>query len=283
MDVARHDAPIDDLSPLVAAWPAATVSAAVTDPESVLARAGDLGWVTRIASVAKLLVGLAGLVALEEGTIDLDEPAGPEGSTVRHLLAHASGLAFDRDRAVALAGRRRIYSNAGIERFAEHLAHRAGMPFEDYLRAGVLEPLGMADTELRGSPAHEVWSTVSDLLRFSRELLSPALVSAETLADATRPHFPALAGVLPDFGRFDPNPWGLAFEIRGDKRPHWTGHRNSPATFGHFGGAGGFLWVDPDARLAAVALTDQDFGPWALEAWPRFSDAVLDRYSAHGR
>jgi CubicO group peptidase (beta-lactamase class C family) len=270
---------IDEIGSLVADWPAETVSVGVTGPDGTLGLAGDPEWVTRIASVGKLLVGLAALVAVEEGTVELDEPAGPPGSTVRHLLAHASGLAFDADRSIAPPGRRRIYSNIGIERFADHLADRAGMAFEEYLKLGVLEPLGMARTELRGSPAHAVWSTVFDLLALCRELLRPTLVSAATLADATRPHYPDLAGVLPDVGRFDPNPWGLTFEIRDGKRPHWTGHRNSPGTFGHFGGSGSFLWVDPEARLATVALADRDFGPWALEAWPRFSDAVLQRYA----
>jgi len=273
---------VDDITPLVAGWPANRVSAGVTTAENTLALAGDPGWVTRIASVGKLLVGLAALVAVEEGTVDLDEPAGPPGSTVRHLLAHASGLAFHQDRSIAAPGRRRIYSNTGIERFADHLAARAGMPFEEYLRLGVLEPLGMVDTQLLGSPASAVSSTASDLLTFSRELLRPRLVSAETLANATRPHFPDLAGVLPDVGRFDPNPWGLTFEIRDGKQPHWTGRRNSPATFGHFGGAGSFLWVDPQAGIATVAVTDRDFGPWALEAWPEFSDALLERYGPVG-
>ena len=270
---------IDDLTPLVARWPVDSVSAGVTGPQRTLGLAGEPDRVTRIASVGKLLVGVAALVAVEEGTVDLDEPAGPEGSTVRHLLAHASGLAFDSDRSIAPPGRRRIYSNTGIERFADHLAARAGMPFEEYLRLGVLEPLGIARTELRGSPAHAVWSTVGDLLAFSRELLGPTLVSVETMAQATRPQFPDLAGVLPDLGRFDPNPWGLTFEIRDEKQPHWTGRRNSAETFGHFGGSGSFLWVDPRARLGAVALAEREFGPWALEAWPAFSDAVLERYA----
>jgi hypothetical protein len=39
------------------------------------------------------------------------------------------------------------------------------------------------------------------------------------------------------------------------------------------------FWIDPDADLAVIALTDRDFGPWALEAWPEFSDAVLDEFS----
>jgi CubicO group peptidase (beta-lactamase class C family) len=273
---------VEDLTSLVAGWPVDTLSVGVTDPTDTVGLAGDPEWVTRIASVGKLPVGLAALVALEEGTVDLDEPAGPEGSTVRHLLAHASGLAFDQDRSIAPPGRRRIYSNAGIDRFADHLAARAGMPFEEYLRLGVLEPLGMADTQLRGSPAHAMLSTVSDLLIFSRELLTPTLIAATTLAEATRPQFPDLAGVLPDVGRFDPNPWGLTFEIRNGKQPHWTGKRNSPATFGHFGGVSSFLWVDPSAELATVVLTDRPFGPWALEMWPAFSDSLLERYSPEG-
>ncbi|HJV04761.1 MAG TPA: serine hydrolase domain-containing protein, partial [Actinomycetota bacterium] len=152
---------MDDLSPLVADWPGPRVSAGVTDAARTLGLTGDPDRVTRIASVSKLLVGLAALVAVEEGSIELDEPAGPPGSTVRHLLAHASGLAFDSDRVLAPPGRRRIYSNPGIERFAEHLSARTGMPFPEYLRLGVLEPLGMSSTELRGSPAHGMWSTVS--------------------------------------------------------------------------------------------------------------------------
>jgi len=273
---------VEDITPLVARWPVDTVSVGVTDANTAVGLAGDPQWVTGIASVGKLLVGLAALVALEEGTIDLDEPAGPEGSTVRHLLAHASGLAFDQDRSIAPPGRRRIYSNTGIDRFADHLAARAGMPFEEYLRLGVLEPLGMADTQLRGSPAHAMLSTVSDLLIFSRELLAPTLITATTLSEATRPQFPNLAGVLPDMGRFDPNPWGLTFEIRNGKKPHWTGKRNSPATFGHFGGMSSFLWVDPSAELATVVLTDRLFGPWALEMWPALSDSLLERYGPKG-
>ena len=70
--------------------------------------------------------------------------------------------------------------------------------------------------------------------------------------------------------------WGLGFELHDGKRPHWMGDRNSPATFGHFGGSGTFLWVDPVADLALAVLTDRDYGPWALEAWPGFSDRVLE-------
>jgi CubicO group peptidase (beta-lactamase class C family) len=78
----------------------------------------------------------------------------------------------------------------------------------------------------------------------------------------------------------DPNDWGLAFELRDAKSPHWTSAHSSPRTFGHFGAAGTFLWVDPDAGLACGVLTDREFGDWAKDAWPRFSDAVVAEATA---
>lgn len=271
---------MEDLSSLVADWPVDRVAVGVTDADRSLGLAGDPNWVTAVASVSKLLVGMAALVAWEEETIDLDEPAGPEGSTVRHLLAHASGLAFDDDRQLARPGSRRIYSNVGIDLFSRYLAAKAGMDFSDYLRQAVLDPLDMSSTVLKGPPSHGIWSNVADLLRFGRELLRPTLVHPDTLAEATRPQFPELKGVLPGIGSFDPNPWGLTFEIRDAKHPHWTGGRNSPATFGHFGGSGTFLWVDPEAGLATVCLTDRDFDLWALRVWPELSDRVLETFAA---
>ena len=230
--------------------------------------------VYRWASVTKLVTALAALVAAEEGVIDLDEPAGPEGSTVRHLLAHASGLPFEPGGPTGRPGQRRIYSNVGFETLADHIAVRAEMSFVDYLRSGVLAPLGLK-AELRGSPAADLHGSLDDLLLLARELQRPSLVAPETLAEATTVQFPGLAGVLPDFGRMDPNDWGLGFELRDGKAPHWTGARNSPGTFGHFGGSGTFLWVDPGAGVALGVLTNLEFGDWAKEAWPRLSDAVL--------
>jgi CubicO group peptidase (beta-lactamase class C family) len=214
------------------------------------------------------------LVALEEGTVDLDEPAGPPGATLRHLLAHASGLPVDGEEPIAEAGRRRIYSNTGIEVAARLLEERAEMPFGEYFAQAVVAPLGLAG-RLAGSPAYGYRGPLDDLLRLGRELLAPTLVAAETLAEAASVQFPGLSGVLPGLGRREPNDWGLAFELRDAKSPHWTGARNSERTFGHFGASGTFLWVDPDAGLACGVLTDRRFGDWAKEAWPVFSDAVL--------
>lgn len=87
--------------------------------------------------------------------------------------------------------------------------------------------------------------------------------------------FPGLRGIVPGFGMQGSNDWGLGPEIRDAKSPHWTGSRNSPETFGHFGQAGTFVWIDPVAGVGLVCLTDRDFDQWAKDAWPRLSDAVL--------
>ena len=261
----------------IESWGARTAAAAEVTPSNTVSRGPaetELPW----ASVTKLLTTLAVLVAAEEGTIELDEPAGPRGSTVRHLLAHASGLPPDAGAPIARPGTRRIYSNAGFEALADELARRAEMPFAEYLRAAVLEPLGLR-VELRGSPASGAAGSLEDLSGLARELLRPTIVAPETLAEATSVQFPGLVGVLPGFGRQEPNDWGLGFELRDRKNPHWTGTRNSPRTFGHFGQTGTFLWVDPDARVALACLTDSAFGDWAKDAWPRFADAVLEESS----
>ncbi|HKD32573.1 MAG TPA: serine hydrolase domain-containing protein [Gaiellaceae bacterium] len=263
-----------DVLAQVDGWPPETVAVGVLRDGGLVAAHGPRDQVFRWASVTKLATALATLVAAEEGVVDLDEPAGPPGATVRHLLAHASGLPFDPGPPIAKPGERRIYSNPGFEALAAHVEAAAEMPFAEYLAAAVLRPLELG-AELRGSPAHGVHGTLDDLLRFGAELQRPTLVAAETFEEATSVQFPGLVGVLPDVGRMDPNDWGLGFELRDAKSPHWTGTRNSPRTFGHFGGSGSFLWVDPEAGLALAELSDLDFGPWALEAWPRLSDDVL--------
>ena len=175
--------------------------------------------------------------------------------------------------------RRRIYSNAGIELAAALVEERASISFAEYLDAAVLKPLGLAGS-LQGSPAWGYRGPLDDLLALARELLAPTVVAPETLDEATSVQFPGLAGVLPGFGRMEPNDWGLAFELRDRKTPHWTGAHNSPRTFGHFGAAGTFLWVDPALGCACAVLTDKEFGAWALDAWPRLSDSIVGEQRA---
>ncbi|MFC5906350.1 serine hydrolase domain-containing protein [Streptacidiphilus monticola] len=261
-------------------WPVTTAAAAVVRKDgSVAGTAGPQRHPFRLASVTKPLTAYAVLVAVEEGALELDDPAGPEGSTVRHLLAHTSGLAFDEHRAMAAPGTRRLYSNAGFDVLSETLEQATGIPFAQYAAEAVFQPLGMADTWIDAagrSPAGAGGvSTAADLALFAAELQAPRLLDPSTLAEATTVQFPGLNGVLPGYGHQKPNDWGLGFDIRDHKSPHWTGTSSSPGTFGHFGQSGTFLWVDPAAGAACVVLTDRDFGPWAAERWTPFTDGVL--------
>ena len=251
------------------AWPCEHAAAGVTGRRE--AAHGDTERVFALASVTKLASAVAALVAVEEGLVDLDEPAGPPGSTVRYLLAHASGLPFDPGAPIGRPGTRRIYSNYGFDVLARLLETRAEMPFAGYF-AHVWRGTGLI---LEGPAGSGGVGSLADVLALARELREPQRLAPETLAEASTVQFPGLVGVLPGFGRQEPNDWGLGFELRDAKSPHWTGSRNAPATYGHFGRSGTFLWVDPDARLALACLTDLDFGDWAQEAWPRLSDAVL--------
>jgi len=234
---------------------------------------GDTSRVVRLASVSKPVAALALLVAAEEGVVDLDEPAGPPGSTVRHLLAHASGLPFEGEEPIARPGTRRIYSNEGFRALAGHLSEKSEMPFAEYVRAAVCGPLQLG-LDPTGDPGSGMHASLEDVLAFGRELLSPTVVAAETLAEMTSVQFPGLNGVLPDYGRFDTLDWGLGVQLNTSPRS-WMGRLTSDHAFGHFGGSGTFLWVDSEASVVCAALSNRDFGDWAKSAWPTLSDDVL--------
>jgi CubicO group peptidase (beta-lactamase class C family) len=257
----------------IESWPVSFVAAGVVTGDGRIETHGDASRVVRLASVSKPVAALALLVAAEEGVVDLDEAAGPPGATVRHLLAHASGLPFEGQEPIAPPGRRRIYSNEGFRALATHLADRAEMPFSDYVRAAICEPLGIT-LDPAGDPGSGMHASLADVLAIAGELLEPTLVAWETLDEMAAVQFPGLSGVLPDYGRFDPLNWGLGVQLN-TPQPTWMGTRTSARTFGHFGGSGTFLWVDPDTRVAGAALADREFGDWAKAAWPALSDAVL--------
>jgi CubicO group peptidase (beta-lactamase class C family) len=256
-------------------WGAPNAAAAVVGPTGPVATHGDGGHRFRWASVTKLVTALSVLIAVERKLLDLDEPAGPPNATVRHLLAHASGLAFEGDVILARPGTRRIYSNPGFDRLGELVTVRAAVPFDRVIADWVLGPLGMAGTSLVDRPSQGLHGSLDDLAALARELLRPTLLPRTAMDAGTRVAFAGLPGVVPGVGRFEACDWGLGFEIHGRKAPHWMGRRNGPEAFGHFGGAGTFLWVEPAEEIALVVLTDREFGPWALTAWPALSDEVV--------
>jgi CubicO group peptidase (beta-lactamase class C family) len=284
---------------LLPTWPVENVSAVVIDRSGEARFFGDETREYRLASVTKLITAWAILVGCEEGTVSLDDvvshgdpvthsdvtstPKAPIHPTLRHLLAHAGGYPFEGDAPVARVGDRRIYSNIGYEIAARHLANAAAMPFWDYVEQAVFEPLGisggLSGANQSWSPAKDAQLDIVQLSLFVAELRRPRLLARETFVDAVTPQFPDLEGVVPGIGRFDPCPWGLGPELRGDKRPHWMSMRNSAATYGHFGGSGTFVWVDPLADVSCAVLTDRSFDQWAMSHWPEFSSAVLDEFA----
>ena len=193
--------------------------------------------------------------------LDASPPARPRlGSAVRRRRA---------DRASRVRGG--STRTPGIELAAEHVAQAAGMPFAEYFEAVWGFPLD-------GSPAHgdrgcrsrrsSRWRASSGSRRGSRARRSPR--RRPSSSPGSTASCPASAGSSRTTGASAPS-----FETPSTRTGRAPATR--ARTFGHFGGGGGFLWVDPDAGVALACLTDLEFGDWALEAWPRLSDAVLER------
>jgi len=260
-------------------WPVGVAAAAAVGPSGVLASTGSVNRQFPLASVTKPLAVLSALVAVEEGALELTDTANEDlvpGATVRHLMSHASGLAPDELRRMFPLATRRVYSHVGIELLADLVARAVDMPFGSYFHESLVRPLGLRDTHLEGSPARDGVASVEDLAQVVAELLEPSgWLHSATLSEAASVQYSGIRGVLPGYGSQNPNDWGLGFEIRSGKQPHWTGTHNSPSTYGHFGLSGSMFWVDPERRIGLVALADRPFGDWAKTAWPALSDAVL--------
>lgn len=269
MDLAKH----------FSQWPVDNVSAAIVGTHD--ASYGDDARVYELKSVTKLLAAYSFLMAVEEGAFSLDSACGPDGATVRHLLAHASGLGFDSREPEKPVGQQRVYSSAGFEILDDFLEETSGMHLREYARLGVFEPLGMDTADIYGSAGHGGRASISDMRAFTRELAAPTLLSESTLIDAFSNQFGDLRGIVPGYGMQKPCPWGLGFEIRGEKAPHWTGENMPADTVGHFGVSGTYLWAvpawsdSPHAGTAMVVLTDRDFGAWAKPLWAETNAAVF--------
>ncbi len=219
----------------------------------------------------KMFTAYACLVAIEEGSVSADDAIdGFVDVTLAHLLSHAGGIDAERPEQTRPARSRRLYSNASIRLAAAHVEQHTGMPFDQYARVGVLDPLEISGV-IFGDPATGASGGLDHLQRFAEELLQPSLVSAETLSWATQPWFAELDGIVPGFGTQRPCPWGLGFEVKGTKQ-HWMGSRTSPESFGHFGQSGSMLCVDPIRQRAWCSLSPEPFGPWAARDWPAFID-----------
>lgn len=231
-----------------------------------------------VASVTKMLFAYAIGIAVEEGSVAYEQAVGPPGATLADLMAHTSGLPFIGRSPIARPRTRRIYSNSGVEVAGDHLRRATSIKAPAYVTEAVVGPLDLATVSLTDHVAFGASAGACDLVRFGLETLRPSLIASATMDRITTPWCPDLDGVLPGFGRLTPNPWGLGFELRGHKSPHWT-PRSAPATtYGHFGQSGAFLWCDPSRGLACAFVGNSEFSAWHHDTWPQLGDEVLRRF-----
>ncbi len=193
-----------------------------------------------IASCTKAITRAAVMLLVKEGRLRLDQPAWGmvaellpahrdprlDRVTIRQLLDHSGGW----DRSVARVdvvaanvksdeplrslagaqldfdpGTRRRYSNAGALLLGAIVERVSGQPFEKFVKARVLDPLGMRQTRWSRTPGVKEWgsaagwtATMEDLVRFADGI--------DKLVGEQRGSW-AQSGALHD--------WGLAWVYRG--------------------------------------------------------------------
>ncbi len=208
------------------------------------------------------------------------------------------------------------YSNVAYGLLGIIIQAVSGFSFADFMRTRVFTPLGMRSTMIapEGSlttrivhvagtrdpgdpferfnssyartlthPAGVAVGTALDTARFFQlfldhgrlphggRLLAPATVQA-MLTNQTA----GLRGGIEGFTTWPDCAWGLGFDLRGQKRPHFSGDFSDATTFGHTGVAGTFAWADPTRELVCVMLANQMlYNGWFAPHWARFSNAVV--------
>ena len=206
------------------------------------------------------------------------------------------------------------YSNAGYGVIARLTERISGQPFWQTTRNRVLEPLGLreivadptgpvlervahlADTNYPGTeietynspfwrglalPWGGLFGTPRDAVRFAAAFLPSGerfLSRAATSSMTTDQTFGVPGGVESAKVRWDPGRWGLGWEVKGEKRRHWTGDFTSPRTFCHFGHAGTLLWCDPEQDVALAVFANRTvthMWGFILPRWARLSNAVI--------
>jgi CubicO group peptidase (beta-lactamase class C family) len=261
-------------------------------------RAPDAATLYRIASITKTITGTAVMRLRDAGKLRLDDPIGRhipelahlEAVTIRRLMSHESGLQSeppDTDwrkalyepsaarnllraseiRAAIPPNTQQKYSNLGFQLLGEIVARCSGMPYVDYVRAQILDPLGMSSSAFEPLPdalaarratgyagrflsdelavsamapsigaEGGMWSCVDDLARW----LSYQLTDDATLREMHRPRY------LAD------EEWTEAFGIA------WYAVRQKDVIWvQHSGALHGFrsnVCFDPRQRVGAIAL-----------------------------
>lgn len=126
-----------------------------------------------------------------------------------------------------------------------------------------------------------LYGTPRDVVQFAAAFLpSGRLVLSRAMTDLaiTDQTMGVPGGVESAQVRWDPGRWGLGWEVKGEKRRHWTGELTSPRTFCHFGHAGTLLWGDPERDLALAVFANRavtHMWSFIMTRWARLSNAVV--------
>lgn len=300
-----------------------------------------------VASLTKVVATTSAAMLLNQrGLLDLDTPLGellpgfvvgrPPGSgarlvTVRHLLAHSSGLPGYAElyktaatpaalfRAClelpleAAPGVRAEYSDPGFILLGKALEVLVRDTLDAWIGREIFQPLALAGTRynptismkssippteddtkfrrrviqgevqdenasvLKGVSGHAgLFSTVPDLLRFSAAILAPGLAPAEQ----NTPHLFAAQTVKLFAERQKPDGSSRALGWDTPSGDSTSGRLFSAHSIGHLGFSGCSLWIDLDANIAVVLLTNRTWPDRAnrliRKVWPQFHDAVRE-------
>lgn len=208
----------------------------------------------------------------------------------------------------APAGKRVQYSNVGYGLLALAVERRTEQAFPAALRDLVLGPLGIsatlgseppraparlagvrgphADTELESFnspfwrslalPWAGLVTDAAGAIALVRAFRGGQLLSAELGAEATRDQTGGLSGGFIEPLFWEPCPWGLGPEVRGQKSPHWVAPAAGPDSFGHSGASGCLAWYVPasDTAFAILGARTADSG-WLLRRAPAICAAIL--------
>ena len=281
----------------------------VPDPETTL---WDLASLSKVLGTASAMAVLAA-----DERVDLDAPVNrylPEFAggakdrvTVRMLLDHTSGMpayaqlyrsATSSDAIAKLfsvplqrdVGRSAVYSDLNAILAGLLIERVSGQGLDEFTRASVFTPLGMAATTYRPVASDKVrvvptsifrgrsvsgivndenarklggvaghaglFSTGMDVARFAQSWLSVTAFSSPWANPST----------LLQFFQRTPASGSRALgwdtpELAADGGPSVFGRCASPATFGHTGWTGTELWIDREADLFVVFLTNRSYSP----------------------
>lgn len=278
-----------------------------------------------IASITKPLSATAFMMLVDEGLVDLDDPVSKylpsfektktaDGKqvtiTIRHCLTHTSGVNSDRKKqfesleefVVDVASRETNFEPGSEWRYSSSLDVIARiaetvtqMPFEDFIKQRLFDPLGMVDTTFNMTPDQAIRYVVPTTLNEESGGLENAQVDFVS-ADPTKHNWPratggafSTIGDLTKFARFvmnggkvgdrsllseraieamtslqtgelktgwtPGNGWGLGWCVV--RYPQHVTRSLSSGSFGHGGAYGPQLWIDKKLGVAYIVLFER--------------------------